>query len=123
MGVIMVRTMVVVFIPLLASAFAKSIVSDIQVQSLVQTKTHSTEASTEYKSYKNENLHYNENPTNYPAAKILNLLQSFSFIPGLFSSEISNNPNETLDESGNNSTDYQYHNNVFNDSDFEYDLF
>merc|ERR1712064_230759 len=78
--------------------------------------------STEYKSY-NENLHYNENPTNYPAAKILNLLQSFSFIPGLFSSKISNSSNETLDESGNNSTDYQYHNNVFNDSDFEYDSF
>merc|ERR1711902_154316 len=102
--VIMVRTMVVVFIPLLASAFAKSIVSDIQVQSLVQTKTHTTEASTEYKSY-NENLHYNENPTNYPAAKILNLLQSFKFIPGLFSSKISSmsSSNETLDESGNNS--------------------
>merc|ERR1711902_269563 len=106
--VIMVRTMVVVFIPLLASAFAKSIVSDIQVQSLVQTKTHTTEASTEYKSY-NENLHYNENPTNYPAAKILNLLQSFSFIPGFFSSEISSSSNETLDKSGNNNTDYQYH--------------
>ena len=51
---------------------------------------------------------------------ILNLLHSFPFIPGLFSA---NSSNETLDESEYNSTEYQYHNNVFNDSDFEYDLF
>merc|ERR1712189_112248 len=80
----MVRTLIiVVFVTLSASAFAKSIVSDIQVQRLVQTKTLSTEASSEYKTY-------NENPKNYPAARILNLLHSFPYIPGLFSTNSSN---------------------------------
>merc|ERR1712189_122377 len=111
----MVRTLVIFvgYGTLSASSFAKSIVSEIQVQRLVQTKTPSTEASSEYKTY-------NENPANYPAARILNLLHSFPYIPRLFSS---NSSNETLDESEYNSTEYQYHNNVFNDSDFEYDLF
>ena len=89
--------------------------ADDQFSSFNETQNYHSNMNMTISEETNSTKTYKEEVESYPSATILHLLKSFPKIPGLFTQDLSSN--------GNTDNETVFHNNVFDNNSFEYELF